>query len=88
MTPEAGRASLKKAKEGMLAEVDKMLSDGRRFLLNTDRPTYIDVAFASLSAVLAMPDEYGGPVAVNEETRYFFATKKYNCYYLMYFFLD
>ncbi len=78
LTPEAGRASLKKAKEGMLAEVDKMLSDGRRFLLNTDSPTYIDVAFASLAAVLAMPDEYGGPLAVNEETRYHTCHRKIN----------
>lgn len=54
LTPEAGRASLAKARK-MFEETDQLLSDGRQFLLKTDKPTYIDVAFASQAAALAMP---------------------------------
>ncbi len=57
LSPEAGRARLKEAKEGTLAELEALLSDGRKFILGTEEPTYVDVAFASLAAPLAMPAE-------------------------------
>ena len=56
LTPEAGRASMSKAREGTLREVEELLSDGRKFLLGTEGPTYVDVAFAALAAVLVMPE--------------------------------
>ncbi len=56
LTPEAGRASMRKAREGTLKEVEEMLSDGRKYLLGTEEPTYVDVAFAALASVLVMPD--------------------------------
>jgi hypothetical protein len=43
--------------KGTLAEVEAALSDGRKYLLNTERPKFVDVAFASLAAPMVMPEE-------------------------------
>lgn len=46
-------------------EVAERLSDGRRYLVG-DRLTAADVTFASLSAVILLPPEYGGPLPTLE----------------------
>ncbi len=53
---EDGREGLRLCKEGIFKEVDAMLEDGRKYLLNTDEPTYIDVAYAALAAVMVLPE--------------------------------
>ena len=45
-----------------------LLSDGRKFLLKTDHPTYVDFAFSAIIAITLFPDEYGGR-ALQEEAR-------------------
>jgi len=46
----------------IIKEVDSLLSDGRKFLLNTSQPTYIDFHFCSIVAVITKPKTYGGKV--------------------------
>ena len=55
---ENADSELKKAKQ-FFEETDKILSQNE-FLLGTEDPTYIDLAFASLASLLALPDQYGG----------------------------
>ncbi len=57
---ERSRASLDK----VLAEVEGLLADGRRFLVG-DRFTVADLAFASLAAPMAAPPEYGFPLPLD-----------------------
>lgn len=54
----SARASLART-EAVFAEVGSWLADGRRYLLG-DQFTAVDIAFASLSAPLVFPAEYGG----------------------------
>ena len=48
--------------------MNELLSDGRKFLLNTDTPTYVDFAFAALAGISVHPKQYGGN-ALHENTR-------------------
>ena len=49
-------------------QVTELLSDGRKFLLNTDSPTYVDFTFAALAGITFIPEQYGGD-APHEKTR-------------------
>lgn len=49
-----------KRSEEFFEEMDKILNKNK-FILGTEKPTYIDYAFASLAAIYALPDQYGGP---------------------------
>lgn len=53
---EAGLAATRQ----VFAEVDAMLADGRRFLMGGDEPSFVDITFASLAALVIFPDGYGG----------------------------
>ena len=55
---ENANSELEKANQ-FFEETDKILSQNK-FLLGTEDPTYIDLAFASLASLLALPDQYGG----------------------------
>ncbi len=57
---ERSRASLDK----VLAEVEGLLADGRRFLVG-DRFTIADLTFASLAAPVIAPPEYGFPLPMD-----------------------
>ena len=59
ITPEGAADGMAKTKK-FFEETDAMLSDGRKYIMGTEEPTYVDVALASLGAILLMPDEYGG----------------------------
>lgn len=50
---------LRKSKE-FFKETDELLSDGRKFLLGTEEPTFVDFSFATLAAIHVLPDNYGG----------------------------
>jgi len=52
----------------VIDEVEDLLSDGRKFLLNTPEPTYIDFHFCSMVAVITGPETYGGKI-FSKETR-------------------
>jgi glutathione S-transferase len=56
-----GAADGLKKTDQVFEEVDNLLKDGRKYLLGTDEPTYIDYTFASLAAIGILPDQYGGP---------------------------
>ncbi len=68
LTDEQARAALVKTKD-LAQEIAASLADGRKFLLATDEPTYIDVAFAALAAPLVLPDNYGGTKMVDDNMR-------------------
>ena len=51
-----------------LTQVNELLSDGRKFLLKTDTPTYVDLTFAALAGISVHPSQYGGN-ALHEKTR-------------------
>jgi glutathione S-transferase len=42
------------------AEVEDMLKDGRKFLMNTKKPTFLDFHFCSMAAILLLPTTYAG----------------------------
>ena len=48
-------------------QVDDILSDGRKYLTG-DKLTLADIAFASVSAPLILPDEFGGVMAEIDDT--------------------
>ena len=48
--------------------MNELLSDGRKFLLNTDNPANVDFTFAALAALTFDPKEYGGN-ALHKKTR-------------------
>ena len=48
-------------------QVDDLLSDGRKYLTG-DKLTLADIAFASVSAPLIVPDEFGGVIAEIDDT--------------------
>ncbi len=59
----------------MFHEVEEALgNNAQKYILGTEEPTYIDYVFASLAAILAFPDNYGGP-KLNPRTRLNFATE-------------
>lgn len=60
ITPEAGDRSRVKV-QGVLAEVDALLEDGRAFLVG-ERFSAADLSFAALLAPLVLPPEYGWPM--------------------------
>jgi glutathione S-transferase len=41
-------------------EVGRTLADGRRYLLAGEEPTFVDITFASLAALILFPEGYGG----------------------------
>ena len=55
---------MKKGEE-FFEEIDKILNKNN-FIMGTEEPTYIDYAFASLAAIYAIPDGYGGGVLSKE----------------------
>jgi len=59
VTKENADSDLKKAEE-FFEQMDKILSKNK-YILGTEEPTYVDISFASLGALLALPDQYGGP---------------------------
>ena len=68
LNAETGAEGLRKAKE-FFKEVDGMLADGRKFLLGTEEPTFVDISFAAVSAIITRPKEMGG-FGINEESRF------------------
>lgn len=46
--------------EDTLRTVEELLSDGREYILDTKVPTYLDLQFASMGALLVFPEEYSG----------------------------
>ena len=58
---QAGAESgISKARE-FFKETDALLaSDGRRYLLATEEPTFVDYSFAALAAIHVLPSNYGG----------------------------
>jgi len=83
VTAEESKKSMDNANK-ILEEVESLLSDGRKFLLNTSQPTYIDFHFCSMVAIMTNPKDYGGqifkhngmpkpiemPEAFNKEVKY------------------
>ena len=65
ITPQNSEKGLKYTKS-VLKEIDGLLADGRKYLLNTEEPTFVDVTFATMTAFLAVPDNYGGGALVGE----------------------
>eukprot|EP00091_Calanus_sinicus_P009453 TRINITY_DN22123_c0_g1_i1.p1 TRINITY_DN22123_c0_g1~~TRINITY_DN22123_c0_g1_i1.p1 ORF type:complete len:170 (+),score=17.62 TRINITY_DN22123_c0_g1_i1:55-510(+) len=61
ITAEESKRSLENANK-ILDVVENLLSDGRKFLLNTPHPTYIDFHFCSMVAIMILPQDYGGRV--------------------------
>ena len=61
ITEENGMKRWKEARK-MIKEVDELLSDGRKTLLNTPEPTYLDFHFCSMASILLFPPEYGGRI--------------------------
>ena len=49
--------------EALLAEIDERLADGRRSILGDDESNFTDFAFAAMSGLWLMPDEYGAGAA-------------------------
>ncbi len=54
-----------------LDEVCFLLSDGRRYLMGGDQPTFVDFHFAAMAFAFALNDDllYGGR-AIDPESRY------------------
>ena len=66
ISEENGMKRLKEARK-TIDEMDELLSDGRKTLLGTEEPTYLDFHFCSMVAIMASPDEYGGGI-LNRQT--------------------
>jgi glutathione S-transferase len=49
--------------EALLAEMNEQLADGRRSILGGDEINFTDLAFAAMSGLWLMPDEYGAGAA-------------------------
>lgn len=49
-------------------EFNELLSDGRKYLLDTDGPTYVDFAFSAIMGIVLLPKLYGGPT-LNAKSR-------------------
>lgn len=58
VSPARGERALARTRE-TFDEVDRMLADGRRYLLS-DSLTFADITFASLAALAVLPPEYAG----------------------------
>lgn len=65
ITPEGAERSFGKIKE-VFTEVDKKLADGRRFLVG-DRLSAADITFASLAAVVLLPEQYAATLPKLED---------------------
>ena len=61
-------AELRRAAFDGFNRIGSLLSDGRNYLLKTERPTFVDFQFASMMSLLLMPEDFGGG-AVNPESR-------------------
>ena len=61
ISEENGMKRLKEARK-TIEEIDELLSDGRKFLMNTEEPTYLDFHFCSMVAIMLRPVEYGGGI--------------------------
>ena len=46
--------------EKLVAEIDRLLADGRKSILGGDTLNYTDLSFAALTGLWLMPDAYGG----------------------------
>jgi glutathione S-transferase len=57
--PKQAEEALKKTKT-IMAEFDMMLNDGRKYILKTDEPTYVDFALAALIGSFYLHPKYGG----------------------------
>ena len=62
---ENGMKRLKEARE-TINEVDQILSDGRKTLLGTAEPTYLDFHFSSMIAIMLRPPDYGGGILTKQ----------------------
>ena len=56
VTAEESKRSMENANK-IMDEVESLLSDGRKFILNTSQPTYIDFHFSSMMALMILPQE-------------------------------
>jgi glutathione S-transferase len=65
ITPEGAERSRQKI-ENVFAEVEKRLSDGRKFLVG-DGLSAADITFASLAAVVLLPEQYGAQLPTIED---------------------
>lgn len=65
ITPEGAQRSLGKIQE-VFTEVDKKLADGRRFLVG-DSLSAADITFASLAAVVLLPEQYAATLPTLED---------------------
>ena len=45
-----------------IAKFEKILDDGRNYLLGTESPTYVDFQLAAIMGLIIVIDEYGGGV--------------------------
>ena len=57
---EAGAREGKEKAERFLDEVDALLKDGRKYLMGTDEPTYVDYSFAAMAHIIIFPPNAGG----------------------------
>ncbi len=56
----SGLAKAQKEIELLLSDIEERLGDGRRTLLGGDEISFVDITFASLSALWVIPDGYAG----------------------------
>jgi glutathione S-transferase len=61
ITEENGMKRLKEARQ-TIEEIDEILSDGRKTLMATTEPTYLDFHFCAMVAIILRPPEYGGGI--------------------------
>jgi len=66
ITEENGMKRLKEARQ-TIDEIDELLSDGRKTLMATAEPTYLDFHFCAMVAIILRPPEYGGGI-INKRT--------------------
>ena len=65
ITSENAIKSLKEARK-TIDEVDKLLSNGRKTIMGTPEPTYLDFHFSSMVAIMLRPPMYGGGVLTKQ----------------------
>merc|ERR1739848_233043 len=59
ITEQNGMKSLKEARK-TIEEINELLLDGRKTLMATAEPTYLDFHFCAMVAIMLRPPEYGG----------------------------
>mmetsp|Transcript_40919 Transcript_40919/g.65786 ORF Transcript_40919/g.65786 Transcript_40919/m.65786 type:complete len:175 (-) Transcript_40919:124-648(-) len=67
LNPKHASERLILAKE-VFTKVDALLKDGRKYLMKTDYPTFVDVTFAALAAPLLTLEKYTGGRARKESS--------------------